>query len=43
MLRFLGLPTPFAANIRQVVYGALLVVMMIFRPHGLAGRYGFGR
>jgi branched-chain amino acid transport system permease protein len=42
-LRFLGLPSAVAANLRQIIYGILLVLMMIVRPQGLAGRYGFGR
>lgn len=42
-LRFLGLPSPMAANVRQIIYGALLVLMMLFRPRGLVGKYGFGR
>ncbi|MGH6935672.1 MAG: branched-chain amino acid ABC transporter permease, partial [Methylocella sp.] len=42
-LRFLGLPSGVAANLRQVIYGILLVLMMMFRPQGLVGRYGFGR
>lgn len=42
-LRFLGLPSSAAANLRQIVYGVLLVVMMMMRPSGLMGRYGFGR
>lgn len=42
-LRFLGLPSSVAANVRQVFYGSLLVVMMMRRPRGLVGLYGFGR
>ncbi len=42
-LRFIGLPSSVAANLRQIIYGALLVIMMLFRPRGLAGKYGFGR
>jgi len=42
-LRFLGLPSGVAANLRQIIYGFLLVLMMMFRPQGLMGRYGFGR
>jgi ABC-type branched-subunit amino acid transport system permease subunit len=30
-------------NLRQVIYGILLVLMMMVRPQGLVGRYGFGR
>jgi branched-chain amino acid transport system permease protein len=42
-LRFVGMPVAVAANVRRVVYGLLLVIMMIFRPRGLVGRYGFRR
>lgn len=42
-LRFIGLPNSVAANLRQILYGSLLVTMMVFRPRGLVGRYGFGR
>ena len=42
-LRFLGLPSAVAANLRQIIYGSLLVVMMMVRPRGLGGRYAFGR
>jgi branched-chain amino acid transport system permease protein len=40
-LRFIGLPSATAANLRQIIYGAVLVVMMMFRPHGLMGKYSF--
>ncbi len=43
VLRFIGLPSSVAANLRQIVYGVLLIVMMMFRPRGLVGKYGFGR
>ncbi len=42
-LRFVGLPNAVAANVRQILYGALVLVAMIIRPRGLVGRYGFGR
>ncbi len=42
-LRFVGLPSSVAANLRQIIYGSLLVIMMMFRPRGLVGNYGFGR
>ena len=42
-LRLLGLPGSVAANLRQVFYGVSLVVIMMVRPRGLVGRYGFGR
>ena len=40
-LRFVGLPSSVAANIRQILYGGLLVVFMLWRPKGLMGDYGF--
>jgi branched-chain amino acid transport system permease protein len=42
-LRFIGLPSAVAANLRQIIYGSLLVIMMMFRPRGLVGQYGFSR
>jgi branched-chain amino acid transport system permease protein len=39
VLRFVGLPSAFAADLRQIIYGSLLVIMMMFRPRGLLGRY----
>ncbi|MBN2561525.1 MAG: branched-chain amino acid ABC transporter permease [Phycisphaerae bacterium] len=43
LLRFVGLPNSVAANLRQIIYGGLLVVMMMIRPQGLAGKYAFGK
>ena len=40
-LRFLGMPSTIAANMRQIIYGALLVIFMLFRPQGLMGEYSF--
>jgi branched-chain amino acid transport system permease protein len=40
-LRFLHIPDAVAASLRQVLYGALIVLMMRFRPQGIAGRYAF--
>ncbi len=39
VLRFLGLPYETAAQLQQLIYGALLVLMMAFRPQGLFGKY----
>lgn len=39
ILRFVGFPTDIAAQMRQVVYGALLVFLMLYRPQGLMGEY----
>ncbi|MFC2167761.1 branched-chain amino acid ABC transporter permease [Acidobacteriota bacterium] len=41
VLRFLGLPGSLAANLRQIIYGGLLVCFMIWRPHGFIGKYAF--
>jgi len=41
LLRFLGMPSSIAAEVRQMIYGLLLVVLMIKRPQGLLGKYGF--
>ena len=38
-LRFLGLPYETAAQLQQMIYGALLVLMMAFRPQGLFGKF----
>lgn len=39
LLRFMHLPGAQAANLRLLIYGALLVLMMHFRPQGIAGNY----
>jgi branched-chain amino acid transport system permease protein len=41
LLRFLGLPSSIAAPVRQMIYGLLLVVLMIWRPQGIMGAYRF--
>lgn len=41
IFRFLGFPDSIAANLRQVFYGTVLIVLMILRPYGLIGRYAF--
>lgn len=43
LLRFTGLPSSIAANIRQILYGALLVVFMMWRPQGFLGEYSFDK
>lgn len=37
ILRFVGLPDAVAANLRQVIYGLLLILIMYYRPQGLQG------
>jgi len=41
VLRFFALPDTVAANIRLLAYGLLLIILMHWRPQGLAGRYRF--
>ncbi|HOX60461.1 MAG TPA: branched-chain amino acid ABC transporter permease [Candidatus Magasanikbacteria bacterium] len=38
-LRFLGLPSDLAANLRQILYGLALIMMILFRPQGFLGKY----
>jgi branched-chain amino acid transport system permease protein len=38
-LRFVGLPSSVAAQIRQMLYGLILVLLMIYRPQGIIGKY----
>ena len=40
-LRLLPITAAAAANVRQILFGVLLVLAMRFRPQGLAGRYAF--
>ncbi|HTP95992.1 MAG TPA: branched-chain amino acid ABC transporter permease [Burkholderiales bacterium] len=37
-LKFLAIPDTVAAPMRQVIYGALLIVFMLVRPEGILGR-----
>lgn len=37
LLRFIGLPDAVAANLRQVIYGLILIVLMFVRPQGILG------
>jgi branched-chain amino acid transport system permease protein len=39
LLRFLGFPTDVAAQMRQVIYGLILIFLMLYRPQGLMGEY----
>ncbi len=38
-LRFVGFPNEIAAQMRQAVYGLLLIFLMLYRPQGLSGEY----
>ena len=37
LLRFVGLPDAIAANLRQIIYGLALILVVYFRPQGLFG------
>lgn len=39
ILRFVGFPTDIAAQMRQVIYGLILIFLMLYRPQGLIGEY----
>lgn len=38
-LRFVGMPDAIAANMREIIYGLLLIILMYYKPQGLAGEY----
>lgn len=38
LLKFLAIPDTIAAPMRQIIYGALLIVFMLVRPEGILGR-----
>lgn len=40
LLRFIGMPDTIAPNVRQMIYGVILVYLMLKRPQGIAGEYG---
>jgi branched-chain amino acid transport system permease protein len=39
ILRFVGFPDDVAAQMRQVTYGVILILLMLYRPEGLVGEY----
>lgn len=39
VLRFVGFPTDIAAQMRQVTYGLILVLLMLYRPQGFLGTF----
>lgn len=39
ILRFVGFPSDIAAQMRQVTYGVILILLMLYRPEGLIGKY----
>jgi branched-chain amino acid transport system permease protein len=38
-LRFVGFPNDIAAQMRQVVYGLMLILLMLYRPQGVFGEF----
>ncbi|HUI29720.1 MAG TPA: branched-chain amino acid ABC transporter permease [Candidatus Acidoferrales bacterium] len=40
-LRLLAIPDSVSANLRMIIYGIALIVMMLVRPQGIAGKYKF--
>jgi branched-chain amino acid transport system permease protein len=38
VLKFLAIPDTVAAPMRQIIYGALLIIFMLVRPEGILGR-----
>jgi branched-chain amino acid transport system permease protein len=40
-LRFLRVPDSIAPNVRQILYGLAIIIMMRVRPQGIAGKYAF--
>lgn len=41
LLRFLQIPDAIAANMRQIIYGLILILLMLYKPAGLLGEYKF--
>ena len=39
ILRFVGLPNTIAPNVRQILYGVIILILMFWRPKGIAGEY----
>jgi len=39
ILRFVDIPDAIAANVRQIIYGALIIFIVRYRPRGLLGEY----
>ncbi len=39
VLRFVGFPSDIAAQMRQVIYGLILILLMLYRPKGFLGEY----
>ena len=42
-LRLIGFPNAMAAELRQIIYGSLMIILMAVRPRGLVGQFDFRR
>lgn len=40
-LRFIGIPDTIAFNLRQIIYGIMIILIMRYKPQGLWGEYRF--
>jgi branched-chain amino acid transport system permease protein len=43
LLRFIGMPAPVIGNVRQIIYGLLLIGLLMSRPSGIWGSFNFRR
>lgn len=41
LLKLVAIPDLAAANMRQILFGMLVLVVMLLRPRGIAGEYGY--
>ena len=41
LLRFVGIPSFYAAQIRRALFGFLILIVILKRPQGLLGTYKF--
>jgi branched-chain amino acid transport system permease protein len=41
ILRFLKIPDAIAANMREIIYGLLIILIMRYRPQGIKGEFKF--
>lgn len=40
-LRFVNIPDALAANLRMMIYALILILVVMYRPHGFFGKYKF--
>lgn len=41
LLRFINIPEALAANMRMMIYALILILVVMYRPHGFFGKYQF--